>query len=143
MRRAAAPSHVLRLYVLRFQLHFFFAAGAAALPAGAAALPAGALPAGALPAGAAALPAGALPPGAAAAAPATAPSAASSFGAALAIAALRWPTFGSPNGFDPSCHLAASFSFSSRSPRVSTLRWRIRALALFKLRSRDIGQVLR
>src|SRR5205823_8932834 len=129
--------------------YFFFAAGAAALPAGA--LPAAAGAAAPFPAGAAAPLAGAPAAplaGAAAAAPAagaaTAPgvpaaaaSAASSL-AALATVALRWATLGRPKTLLASVHFSSSLSFSRRSARVSTLRWRISALAPFKLGSSDI-----
>src|SRR5687767_8931686 len=106
--------------------HFFFAAGAALPAAGAVALPpaleaaaplAPAAAAGAaLPAAAGAAPAVVVAPGAAA------PSAVSSF-TALATAIFRCATFGRPNTlFFPSAHFSSSFSLSSRSARVSTLR---------------------
>src|SRR2546421_1787264 len=130
--------------------YFFFAAGAAALPA-AGALPAAAGAAAPLPATAAAPLAGAPAAplaGAAAAAPAagaaTSPGvpAAGGFGAsslaALATVALRWATLGRPKTLLASVHFSSSLSFSRRSARVSTLRWRISALAPFKLGSSDI-----
>src|SRR5580765_7808964 len=114
--------------------HFFFAGAAAALagaaplaPAAGAAAPLPAAPA----AGAAAPAAGAVP-----AATAAASAAAGSF---FATAALRCATFGSPKTLLASVHFSSSFNFSNRSSRVSTLRCRIRELALFRLRSRDIS----
>src|SRR4051794_11361394 len=134
----------------RFSEDYFFPFdGAAAAPeaplpgvaplAGAAAPLAGAEPA---------LAAGALPPPAPAAgaapvavAPATAPaapSATSSLAPLPPTICLRLATFGRPKTLFLSSHFSASFSRSNRSSRVRTLRWRIRALALFRLRSSDI-----
>src|SRR5688500_3378502 len=126
--RSAKTQAAIRAMIER---GYFFFAGAAALPAaGAAPLPAAAgaapLAAGAAPFAAGAAPfapaAGAAPAAAGVAVPvATAPSAGVSL-TAFTTAALRCATLGSPKGLLASVHFAASLSFSSRSPRVSTLR---------------------
>ena len=62
--------------------------------------------------------------------------------AGLATVILRWATLGRPKTLLASVHFSSSLSFSRRSARVSTLRWRTRLLAALRLRSSDIGGYL-
>src|SRR5688500_10744425 len=128
------PSSLRRFAPPSLSTYFFPFDGAAAAPAaapalgvaplaGAAAPFAGAAPALAAPAFAPPAPAaGAAPVAAAPATAPAAPSATSSLAPLPPTISLRLATFGRPKTLFFSSHFSISFSFSSRSSRVSTLR---------------------